>query len=104
MEYANGDKYVGDWVGDKKTGEGIMTFATGEKYDGQWSEDIKHGKGTYASPAEGNYSGDWVNGVKEGQGSSRPKRRLLYVSQRRRVRRRMEGQPEERLRYSLPTS
>ena len=31
--YANGDKYVGDWVGDKKTGNGVYTWASDGSYE-----------------------------------------------------------------------
>lgn len=35
--YVNGNRYEGEWTGDRKNGHGIyFYFSTGEKYDGQW--------------------------------------------------------------------
>ena len=31
---ANGQKYVGDWVDDKKTGQGVLTWPSGDRYEG----------------------------------------------------------------------
>ena len=28
--YANGNKYIGEWVGDKRTGNGVYTWASGD--------------------------------------------------------------------------
>ena len=44
--YPNGDKYEGQWKGDKKHGQGTFSFADGDKYVGQWKEGNKHGQGT----------------------------------------------------------
>jgi len=32
MDYANGDKYTGDWLEDKQTGQGVYIFANGDRY------------------------------------------------------------------------
>ena len=32
--YANGDKYIGDWVDDKRTGNGVYTWGDGELHEG----------------------------------------------------------------------
>ena len=49
--WANGDKYDGDWVDDKKHRKGVFTWADGNKYDGDWVDDKRTGKGvsTFAS-------------------------------------------------------
>ena len=33
MDFANGDKYTGDWVDDVRMGNGVYIFATGDRYD-----------------------------------------------------------------------
>jgi len=58
--HADGDVYVGDWVDDKATGQGIYThYCIGAKYNGQWLNGKKHGYGveTWANGAiyEGNF-------------------------------------------------
>ncbi len=34
MEYANNDKYEGDWLEGKKSGTGMYTWNDGDYYDG----------------------------------------------------------------------
>jgi hypothetical protein len=46
MDYANGDKYDGNWKDNKKSGQGVMNFVNGNKYDGQWKDDKMNGHGT----------------------------------------------------------
>jgi hypothetical protein len=33
MEYDNGGKYTGDWLEDKKTGQGVYMFANRNQYE-----------------------------------------------------------------------
>jgi hypothetical protein len=42
-----GESYEGDYVGDKRHGEGTYRFSTGDVYKGPWSEDKIAG---YATP------------------------------------------------------
>ena len=37
-DFANGDKYVGQWNGSKKNGLGAYTFTNGNKYVGEWKD------------------------------------------------------------------
>ncbi len=32
-----GDEYTGDWLDDKRTGEGIYNFANGDRYEWRYS-------------------------------------------------------------------
>jgi hypothetical protein len=40
-----GYSYDGDWVEDKKEGEGFLTWDLGSTYVGQFKADHKHGSG-----------------------------------------------------------
>ena len=40
-------KYVGEWKGDKKHGQGTYTWPSGSSYVGEWKDGKKHGQGTY---------------------------------------------------------
>jgi len=44
-EYANGNRYKGEWENDKKNGQGQFNYSNGNKYEGQWKDDKKHGRG-----------------------------------------------------------
>lgn len=39
--YHNGDKYVGEWKNNKKSGNGTMLYKNGNKYSGAWECDTK---------------------------------------------------------------
>ena len=46
MNYANGDKYVGEFKNSKFHGKGIYTEKDGI-YDGNWKDNLRDGQGTY---------------------------------------------------------
>ena len=64
----NGRKYVGDWVHDKCTGHGVLTWPNGDTYDGDWLEDKRHGQGTKVGADGSQYIGSWVHDKRSGQG------------------------------------
>jgi len=33
-EYADGSKYIGEWVDDKKEGKGIVEYPDGDRFEG----------------------------------------------------------------------
>lgn len=47
MNYANGDKYIGEWVNGCKEGHGKYLYANGDMYEGQWKYGSKFGNGKY---------------------------------------------------------
>ncbi|CAF4929612.1 unnamed protein product [Rotaria sp. Silwood1] len=59
---------AGDWVNDKRTGQGVFTLANGERYEGQFKDNNFNGKGTYYYANGNQYTGDWVDDKKSGKG------------------------------------
>jgi len=45
--YDNRDKYVGEFLDNKRHGEGIYYYTNGSYYKGEWRRNLKHGKGKY---------------------------------------------------------
>lgn len=56
VEYPNGDRYEGDLIDGKRSGNGEMRFFRGKwlSYIGNWKNDAKHGKGVL------NYADGWT--------------------------------------------
>ena len=59
----NGDKYEGNYLNDKKNGEGIYLWKTGDKYIGEFENDYRHGYGEMFWRDGGVYKGKWSNGI-----------------------------------------
>ena len=45
MIYLNGERYVGMWLNDMKSGIGVWYYTDGSKYDGEWKDDLMNGQG-----------------------------------------------------------
>ena len=65
-------KYTGDWVKDKKQGEGTITFKSSKlnhhQYTGTWMNDTYNGQGTLIYDYFGKYVGEFEDGLKSGYG------------------------------------
>lgn len=58
------DLYEGDWVEDRMTGEGVMSYANGDVFAGGWLDGEKHGSGTHLYAGKGRaYEGVWDRGT-----------------------------------------
>ena len=57
--FASGDKYVGEWNGNKMHGQGTYTFANGDIYVGDWMDDNRDGQGTFTYADGDKYVGEW---------------------------------------------
>ena len=70
--YANGDRYEGEWLNDKKSGKLINKYTNhykgfgkftyndnNENYEGSWLEDKKHGQGSYYFANGDVFIGNW---------------------------------------------
>ena len=88
--YANGDKYEGDFVDDKKHGKGVYVYANGDKYEGDWLDGKKHGKGVITFADGNKYEGDFVDGKFHGKGYT-PMQTAVISSERGRTMRRTEN-------------
>jgi hypothetical protein len=67
--YHNGDKYVGQFQDDKRTGQGTLTWANGDKYVGQFQDDKLNGEGTLTWANGDEYVGEFKDGKPNGQGT-----------------------------------
>ncbi|XP_046543654.1 MORN repeat-containing protein 1-like isoform X2 [Haliotis rubra] len=59
---SNGDRYTGNWVMDKRQGQGHLICQDGTEYEGQWLNDMFHGEGKMVHASGIIYEGQWVNG------------------------------------------
>ena len=60
---------MGDWIGDRRHGQGVVYYANGNKwYEGDWADDKKNGKGIGYHTNGNKYEGDWVDGLFHGKG------------------------------------
>jgi len=59
----NGDRYAGEYFGDKIHGFGVYSFANGHCYEGSWHEGKKQGFGMYTFRNGDKQSGDWDSGT-----------------------------------------
>ena len=71
--YNNGDKYVGDLVDGKRSGEGTYTWANGDKYIGDFIYGKRSGYGNFIWASGDKYIGGFVDGKIEGEGIYTPK-------------------------------
>ena len=59
--YADGEKYIGEYINGLMHGQGTYTWANGAKYIGEYMNGKKNGQGTYTS-ADGTITkGLWEN-------------------------------------------
>ena len=56
--------YQGQFVNDKREGQGTFVWADGRKYIGEWKAGKQHGVGTYISKDGVAKEGYWKNGRK----------------------------------------
>jgi len=58
-------RYEGDYVDDKKEGQGIFYWPDGRKYEGGWKNGKQHGIGTYTSAGGKTKQGEWDEGKRK---------------------------------------
>lgn len=67
-QFANGDKYYGQWKDGKMTGNGRYEFSNGDRYNGDFIENKRDGTGVYVWSSKGSYTGQWKADKREGTG------------------------------------
>ena len=63
--WADGRKYEGEYVNDKKDGYGVYTWADGRKYQGFWANGKQDGIGKYISNDGSVKWGVWEDGKRQ---------------------------------------
>ncbi len=66
--YPNGNRYIGDYKGNRMHGKGEFYWTNGNVYSGEFKNGMRHGKGSLKYYNGSGYSGDWENGYMEGKG------------------------------------
>ena len=61
--YANGDKYIGEFVDGQFHGKGIYTYANGDKYEGEFVNGKFTGKGNFTYSNGKQFTGNLENKV-----------------------------------------
>jgi hypothetical protein len=69
ITFPSGDKYVGEYRDNKRSGQGTYTFPNGAKYVGEYRDDKRSGQGTLTYPNGENYVGEFRDGYYHGQGT-----------------------------------
>ena len=61
-----GVKYTGEWIGDKRDGQGLQVWPNGTSYQGQWVNDFPDGFGIFKKPNGDSLEGQWKSGRAHG--------------------------------------
>ncbi|CAF3364661.1 unnamed protein product [Rotaria socialis] len=83
LDFADGNQYIGDWVDDRRTGQGVYSYANGghsrsaitrftyqinEQVSGQRKDNKMNGQGKFDFATGEQCIGDWLDDVRTGQG------------------------------------
>ena len=67
-EWPDGRRHVGEYVRDQRHGQGTSTWPSGQQYVGEYEHDRPHGRGTHTWPSGQKYEGEWAGGLENGMG------------------------------------
>lgn len=62
LDYADGSRYVGEFVNGEPKGQGICHYANGDRYEGGWEAHAPHGEGTMYFKSGLVYGAIWNHG------------------------------------------
>merc|ERR1719329_1739405 len=62
MSWQTGMMYAGQFVEDKKSGDGKFSWPDGRVYEGQWQQGKQHGRGTFRTREGVPWTGHWLSG------------------------------------------
>ncbi|XP_035306232.1 radial spoke head 1 homolog isoform X2 [Cricetulus griseus] len=68
-KFKNGARYIGEYVKNKKHGQGTFIYPDGSRYEGDWADDQRHGHGVYYYVNNDTYTGEWFSHQRHGQGT-----------------------------------
>ena len=68
IKWADGSSYVGNAVGSRMNGAGVLTTASGDRFDGLWSGGHMSGQGSAVWANGDRYDGSWQDGKANGHG------------------------------------
>jgi hypothetical protein len=60
-QWPSGEQYTGEWMDDKRSGQGTNKYASGLVYTGEWKADKKHGQGVQVLSSGERLLGEWVD-------------------------------------------
>eukprot|EP00440_Ansanella_granifera_P017550 gb/GFBE01019064.1/.p1 GENE.gb/GFBE01019064.1/~~gb/GFBE01019064.1/.p1 ORF type:complete len:134 (+),score=13.99 gb/GFBE01019064.1/:1-402(+) len=77
MTYASGQMYVGEWLEDKRHGQGCCQYSDGSHFKGAWRCGKRDGQGCCVYADGSCYDGPWKSGVCSGRAvfTNGPKRK-----------------------------
>jgi len=68
LKWPNGTAYLGQWMNNKATGKGILSFSS-EHYEGMFLDNCFEGEGIYIDNKGTRYEGIWMANFLDGLGS-----------------------------------
>lgn len=71
--YPSGNRYAGEWVGNKREGKGTYVWTDGTRYEGDWKNNMQHGEGVMNFPNGNFYEGQFHRNNIHGSGTLRTK-------------------------------
>lgn len=66
-QYADGKTFFGDYIANRKHGNGVFMYEDGTRFEGNYEFDLRHGQGALMFSDERSLKGNWKAGVKEGK-------------------------------------
>lgn len=68
MEFHYDMGYTGEWLDDKKHGQGTYKWTNGMSYEGGWENNLRNGQGKFIWPNKQVFEGEWKNDKRNGPG------------------------------------
>jgi hypothetical protein len=79
--YPNGNIYIGEWLDNKRDGNGKHIWSNGDVYSGGWKDDMQSGWGKSNWVDGSSYTGSYSQNIKEGTGEYHWKDNSMYVGE-----------------------
>ncbi len=69
QRFKSGARYIGEYLKNKKHGQGLFIYPDGSKYEGSWVDDLREGFGVYYYVNGDRFEGEWKQHLRHGQGT-----------------------------------